>query len=180
MILFLTGYRGSGKTLIGRLTAQRLGCPWLDADALIEQSSGRTVAGIFEERGEAGFRQFEEQAIQATVERAGPAGSVPRLVFSLGGGAVLNPRVRESLAASGKCVWLRADPEILIDRLSRTVGNRQRPPLTEQSLDGEVRTLLARREPVYAECADYEIDTGRCTPEEAADRIAQWVGQVDK
>ncbi len=173
MILFLIGYRGSGKTTIGRAMAARLGCDWVDSDAEIECAAGRTIPEIFASGGESEFRERERQTIAGLIERA-RAGHGD-IVVSLGGGAVLIPEVCSIMRASGRCVWLQSDAETLIGRLRHA----PRPALTDLTLDEEVRRMLEQRNPVYAGCADYEIDTGLLTPEQTVEQIAHWLAGVD-
>lgn len=173
MNLFLIGYRGSGKTTVAKQLAVRLDWQWLDTDDLIVEHSGQSIAEIFEQGGESRFRELEFEIIKQVVVRA-------NLVVSLGGGAITNPDLPPLIAESGKCIWLRADPEVLFKRLgSGNTNDAQRPALT--NLDGltEIKQVLAQRQTVYEACADYSIDTDELTPEQVVDQIAQWLASVD-
>src|SRR4051794_29603842 len=95
--VYLVGARGSGKTTVGRLLADRLGWPFIDADDVIEARAGRSVTGIFAAEGEVGFRDREAAVL---AEAAG----LSRHVIATGGGAVLRPATRELLRSAGFCV----------------------------------------------------------------------------
>lgn len=168
MNIFLIGYRGSGKTTVGRCLAQRLGWSWLDADEELERRAGKSIQQIFTESGEGAFRDLES-AVVADLAR------LDRHVLALGGGAVLREENRKVLVGSGKIVWLKALPETLQARIAAdpTTGAR-RPNLTGQGGLGEIRDLLARREPIYAACADLQIDAEQLSPDQIARQIADW------
>ena len=175
MNLFLIGYRGSGKSTIGLRLAEYLDWQWLDTDDLIVARCGRTISDIFERDGENVFRDLEFEAIKEVVIRS-------NVVVSLGGGSILNPLVPSLIAESGKCIWLRADPKTLHDRLgsgTNMQNDEQRPPLT--NFDGlkEIEHVLSERILVYEACADYSIDTNQMKPDEVVDQIVQWLATVD-
>jgi shikimate kinase len=191
MHLFLIGPRGSGKSTVARVVARRLDRPYRSTDEAIQLETGRTISELFAARGEAGYRELEVAAV-AAASRGPPA------VIDLGGGAILSPVSRAVLAATGRTVWLFADPEILWIRISSDPASAStRPALccgadgfgdsacgeNETSLDpglAEMRRVVAARQAIYAACADCEIDTGRLTPEEVARRIVAWFEPVDK
>ena len=171
-LLFLIGYRGTGKSTVGRLVADRLGWAFADADAELEADAGRTIAAIFAAEGEGAFRDREE----ATLARL----SAPRdhVVVATGGGVVLRPANRDRLRA-GFVAWLAADPETLIARLAadpHTPGRR--PALTATGGADEVRALIAAREPLYREVADVRVETTDVSPDAVADAILlAWNGR---
>ncbi len=175
MIIFLIGYRGSGKSTIGPLLASRLGCSFRDSDTEIEKRSGRSIAEIFSSDGEASFREIERVIIAALIEelRDGPA------VVSLGGGAVLDERTRGIMRQSGRTIWLDADAKVLVARLENDPGPH-RPPLSELGLVAEVRSMLDKRCPIYAECADLRINVESLQPEMIVEEIVRWISSADK
>ena len=169
--LILIGYRGSGKTTVGRLLAGRLGWDFADADDHIEAAAGKSITDIFASEGEAGFRDREASALGELCQK-------PRLVIATGGGAVLRPANRELLRASGFVVWLRVPPETAWVRLQTdpTTAAR-RPNLTAAGGIDEVRALLAAREPLYRETADLVVDADAPSPEAVAAAIlSAWTG----
>ena len=176
MFIFLIGFRGSGKSTIGSLLANRLGGHWLDADNLIESATGHTISQLFERMGEEGFRQIEAQSIRDAILH--PATETP-IVLSTGGGAVMNEATRRLLKQHGRCVWLHAPAEILVQRIESDSKTVPRPALTDLDPLDEIRSLLEQREPVYAGCADYDIDTSQFTATQVVDEIGRWWNQDD-
>jgi len=163
--IILIGFRGAGKTTVGRLLAGRLGRAFADSDDLIVAADGRSIAQIFREDGEAEFRRLEARAIRDAVSR--PVG-----VIAVGGGAVQDPANVSLLKRSGEVVWLSADATVLQRRIAadpRTGSDR--PALAGASAIEEVAGVLARRESAYAAAASVVVDTSRLTPEEVARQI---------
>ncbi len=161
----LIGYRGSGKTIVGRLLAGELRRPHVDTDVLIEDREGRTIAAIFDQDGEPYFRRIESEVIDSLAPS-------PPAVISIGGGAVAGEHNRKRLKGLGTAAWLQAAPEELCRRI---VADRKsaasRPPLSATDALTEVRTLLAQRSGWYEELADIEIDTAGKSPTEVAQMI---------
>jgi shikimate kinase len=162
--LFLIGYRGSGKTTVAQLLARQLEWAWCDADAVLESRHGRTIRQIFEQEGEAGFRDKETALL---LEQCG----LERQVIATGGGIVLRPENRRRLREAGHVVWLTADHQTLWRRLQQDASTAERrPALTVGGLP-EIEELLRAREPLYRECAHQVVDTAGRTPQEIADAI---------
>ncbi len=160
--LVLIGFMASGKSTVGKRSARRLGLPFCDSDALVEQAAGRTVAEIFRHEGEAAFRERETAAIEALSAR-GP------LVLSTGGGAPMNPRNAAILRDTGVVVLLWAEPEAILAR----VGDPASRPLLASAHDpaARVRELLAVRAPVYRSVAHAVVDTTELTLPAVVDRV---------
>ncbi len=158
----LTGYRGCGKTSVGRKLAKRLALPCLDTDLLIESAAGMAVADIFRLRGEAGFRELEAAALRDVL--AGPPA-----VIATGGGIILREENRARLREDCLVIWLNAAVETVFARIH---GDKGRPPLTGLDPLDEIRTLMAAREPLYAGLADLALDTGRQPFEAVVEAIA--------
>jgi shikimate kinase len=161
----LIGYRGTGKTTLARLLAQRLGYDWADADVEVELRAGKSIAAIFADQGEAVFRDLETTVVAELCAR-------PRTVVALGGGAVLSPENRTAIAGCAAVVWLQATPEALEARIGGdpTTATR-RPNLTNTGGRQEIEQLLAARSPFYAACATLEVDTQDRAPEELVEAI---------
>jgi shikimate kinase len=150
--LYLTGYRGSGKTTVGRLVASRLGRRCIDLDDEIETHAGRSIREIFADGGEAIFRDLETAAL-ARVAADSAA------VISLGGGAILRPENREVIAKTGIAVWLKIDADTVLQRLAGDATTAERrPSLTSLPPREEVESLLQKRQPLYQQVADHEVD----------------------
>ncbi len=173
MILFLTGYRGSGKSTIATLVAARLGCPVYDTDRLIELQQDRSIEAIFANGGETEFRALETAVINDLVNQH-PPDSDP-VVVSLGGGAILSAENR-AMIGTGRNVWLTADADILWQRISSDPATElTRPDLSDEGGLAEVESILRSRTASYEECADYSIDTGELSAREATVAIVQWL-----
>ena len=165
--LILIGYRGSGKTCVGRRIAAASGRPFVDTDDLVEASAGRSTSRIFESDGEAEFRRLETGAIREAV-------SANRQVISVGGGAVIAERNRSLLRAAGTCVWLKASAEVLMRRIEADPHSAERrPALTSAAPADEVRQLLVAREQYYEELANQTLDTENLDVRQAAERIIE-------
>ena len=160
MMITLTGFMGSGKTTVGKVLADFLGCPFMDLDDLIVKKAGKSIPEIFAEDGEAAFRQLEARLLRQTVEKY----TENTVVLALGGGAVITPASAALLRDKTVCIYLRATLDTLLARLEGETAGR---PLADASL----ASRLAEREPVYEETAHVNIDTDGLTPEEVADEI---------
>lgn len=173
MNLYLIGYRGTGKTTLAPMLAERLGpnWTWVDLDDRIEESAGRSIAEIFAGEGEVGFRDREEQALAEVAAR-------DCIVVATGGGVIERPANREKLR-QGFVVWLAATPETIERRLSEDATTRsRRPSLTGLPSGQEIRSVLARREPIYRESADCRLATDQTVVAELIERIvAEFAGR---
>lgn len=167
----LIGYRGCGKSSVGRELAGVLGGTFVDTDEVVGANAGKGIAAIFAEDGEEGFRRREREAI------AGVSASPPS-VIAVGGGAVIDDRNVEVLKSVATIVWLRAPPEVLWQRISADPSTADcRPPLTDQAGFEEVRRLLAVRRPYYERAADFTVETSEKEPRDVALEIAGRVGR---
>lgn len=163
-IIFLVGPRGSGKTTVARLLAERLGWRWLDADQVLEERQGRSIRLIFDEDGEPGFRRIEAALLEELCR-------LDQHVIATGGGVVRSETNRRRLREAGLIVWLRADAATLWQRLQADATTAQRRPnLTVGGL-AEVEELLRVREPFYRACADRCVETAGRSPEDITDEI---------
>lgn len=144
----LVGLMGAGKTTIGRRLAQRLGLPFIDADAEIEQAAGCTIPELFARFGEAEFRAGERRVVHRLL--AGPP-----LVLATGGGAFMDPTTRAAARMAGVSIWLRSPLEVLLRRVAL---RNNRPLLTGEDPAKVLARLSAARNPFYAE-ADLVVDT---------------------
>jgi shikimate kinase len=163
-LIFLIGPRGSGKSTVARRLAERLGWPWADADAVLEERCGRSIKALFAAEGEAGFRDKEAAVLAQLCD-------LRRHVVATGGGVVLRPANRELLRARGRTVWLSAEAGTLWDRIRQdaTTADR-RPALSVGGLEEIVETLRVR-EPLYRACADFSVDTTERDAHAIADEI---------
>ena len=139
--IVLVGLMGVGKSSIGRRLAGRLSIPFVDADTEIEKAAGMSIADIFARHGEADFRNGEARVIARLLE-AGPQ------VLAAGGGAFMNADTRAAMRAKAVSIWLSADIDVLMRRVSKR--KNERPLLQTADLAETLRRLLAEREPIYA------------------------------
>lgn len=160
--VFLTGFMGAGKSVVGQRLAARLGQPFVDLDREIEMREGVPIPEIFRTRHEAGFRDAEHAALEALVAH-GPA------VVATGGGAVLRQDNQALLKRHGRVVYLSVTPEEAMARLGDT---KDRPLLAGGGID-TARSILAARLPVYAATADVVVPTDGLTPSEVVDAVVR-------
>jgi shikimate kinase len=130
---------GAGKTAVGKAIAQILEVPFLDSDAEIERAADRTIAEIFARDGEAFFRSKETQVITRLLEDE-------RCILSTGGGAFMSALNRETIAAQGVAVWLKADLDILWQRVRH---KNTRPLLQTDNPFETLKSLAEVRDPIY-------------------------------
>ncbi len=146
--IVLVGMMGCGKTSAGRRLAARLGLPFVDADAEIEEAHKLTVSEIFARYGEPYFRDGERRVV-ARLMAEGPK------VVATGGGAFMNEKTRDAIRANGLSIWLDADFDLLMRRVRR---RPTRPLLQNDDPEGVMRRLLCERNPVYA-LADMRVQS---------------------
>ena len=169
MNLVLIGYRGTGKTTIGEILAEKLAWPLVDTDTLIQDRAGRSIQEIVAKGGWPDFRRRERETIADVAAR-------DRQVISAGGGAVLDEANARALRAGGRVVLLTASPETIWDRMQADPKTAaERPNLTDSGGIAEIRNLLEERRPKYQAACHYEIPTDRFSPEETAGRILAWL-----
>ena len=160
--LFLVGFMGAGKTTVARLLAERLGRPCIDLDDVIESSAGRSVHQIFEDQGEAAFRELETAALRS-LESAEPS------VVACGGGIVVRDVNRSELKRMGRVIYLKVSAG---ETLARVGSDGTRPLLSGHGGVLAATLLLEARESLYAAVADITIDTVGRTAEQVADEVA--------
>ncbi|MCF6158899.1 MAG: shikimate kinase [wastewater metagenome] len=151
--IVLIGFRGTGKTTIGRILARRLGKGFVDADEYLEQKEKRTIRDIFQEDGEGVFREIETKVIQEIC-------SFDDKVIATGGGAVLREENVRNLKKRGVLIFLNTDINIIYKRIyGDKRSSQKRPNLTHLSNYQEIKYLLECRRPLYDKIADFVIDT---------------------
>jgi shikimate kinase len=169
MNIVLIGYRGTGKSVVGEIIAERLGRECVSMDAEIIRRAGMAVPEIVEKEGWPGFRDRETLVARKLAGR-------DNIVIDCGGGVIERPENVEALQSSGKVFWLKADAAVIVERIRE---DTQRPALVEgKTFTDEVTEVLERRTPMYRSACDCEIDTGSLTPEEVADRIISVFGEA--
>lgn len=164
--IVLVGFMGSGKSSVGPLLAKALGWDFADVDACVEAEEGRSVARIFAESGETGFREAEERVAAGLLGRDG-------VVLAAGGGWGAAPGRLRSLPEGTTSVWLRVSAEEAVRRCG--VEGGARPLLHVADPTEAARELLRRRAPRYAE-AHLRVDTEGRTVEDVAEQILTLLG----
>ena len=157
MAKVLLGFMGSGKTTIAR----KLDPDFVDMDALLEDRLGMPIARFFEEKGEAAFRQLEEEVLADLLKTD--------KVISTGGGIVISPRNRALLKQNSDNIYLKADFEILYQRISADKDN-QRPLFLKNSKE-ELLAIFKERQVWYEEVASKVIDVSKLSPEEIIEEL---------
>ena len=156
--IVLVGFMGAGKTTIGRHLAGILGWDFVDLDAVVVDRTGKTIADLFRDTGEPGFRAAEHEAAVAASRRHA-------VVIATGGGAFVPPATRAVLEGGALTVWLRCDLPVLLARIADGAG---RPLAANRAT---ISALLSEREPIYR-LADLAVDTTHASPRDAARDIA--------
>jgi shikimate kinase len=155
-VIVLVGFMGAGKTTVGHLLSERLGLPFVDSDAVIEQRSGRAIREIFAEDGEPAFRALEHLVIADLLDG-------PEVVLALGGGAAGHP---------GTAVRLKSEQVIYLqvgyaEAMQRVAGDELRPLLRRPDLE----TLYQRRLGIYRDVATLTVPTDARPPEQVSQHI---------
>ncbi len=164
MNIALIGYRGTGKSEVGKLVAARLGLAYIGMDAAIVERAGMSIPEIVAEHGWPYFRDMESTEARELAVR-------DNLVIDTGGGVIERPENVEVLQRNALIFWLKASVATIVSRIQ---GDTERPALTSgKSFTEEVAEVLERRTPLYRSAARYEIDTDPLTPEQVADRIIE-------
>jgi len=167
--ILLIGYRGSGKSTIGRRLADRLWQSFVDTDELIVRKAGKSIREIWESSGEAHFRDLESDVLREACH-------LDDHVIALGGGAVLREENRKSIrSGTNKVIYLRCDPSVLHARIQGDASTaHSRPALTTAGggLEEIVATLKAR-EPIYREVMTCELEVTHLSVDDAVVHIVK-------
>jgi shikimate kinase len=163
--VILLGMMGSGKTTLGRALSRLTGWPYHDNDALLAAATGRFARELALESA-AALRDAEAAALRLALRQEPPA------IVAAAAGVVLDPSLRDGLAAAGTVIWLHAPPGVLA---ARAADGAHRPWLDEDATSWFFRTAK-EREPLYRAAADLEVDTHAEPPERAAERIVEALG----
>jgi shikimate kinase len=163
--IIITGFMATGKTAVGKLLAEKLGCKFVDTDQQIERFTRKTITQIFAEEGEAAFRRLEKELLHWLIH-------YDKAVISIGGGMIVNKENLKTLKQMGKIICLAAEPEVI---LARVKNETHRPLLHTPNPLARIKKLLASRKRYYSQ-ADYTIDTSQLPVEEVVERIIEWLG----
>ncbi|MBP2550244.1 shikimate kinase [Neorhizobium galegae] len=167
--LIFVGLMGAGKSAVGRVVAQQLALPFIDTDAEIERVSRMTIPELFANYGEQEFRALETRVMERLV-RGGPR------VISTGGGAFINERTRAAIRAGGLSLWLRAELEILWERVNK---RDNRPLLKTENPKQTLENLMHQRYPIYAG-ADLTVESRDVRKEAMAQEVLAAIAALSK
>jgi shikimate kinase len=159
--LVLVGFMASGKSSIGRLLARKLRRRFADTDRLVTEREQRDIPEIFTTEGEPYFRQAETAALESLVDS-------DQLVIATGGGIVTQGRNLVILQRLGFVIWLCADEEVTMERVSR---NQNRPLLQTADPRATIRELYEKRRPLYEQAAQFAVNTSTLPHNDVADAI---------
>jgi shikimate kinase len=174
MNLVLIGYRGSGKSEVGRRLAARLKLTFVDTDDLIEERYGAPISAIVKSHGWGHFRKLENNVIEEISKR-------DHLIIAPGGGAVLDTDNVKALRRNGTIVWLKADRQTLLKRMNQDPGtDTRRPTLTGKGTSEELKEVMSLREPIYERVSEIQIDTSTLDVEALVERILAIVDEKVK
>ncbi len=163
-LIFLVGLRGSGKSTIGQLLAQRIGYDFFDADTVLEARLGQTIREIFATQGEGYFRDWEATTLSELATQ-------PKRVIATGGGVILRESNR-AILKTGFVIWLDAPAEVLWERIQQDATTQERRPnLTLSGGLAEIKQLAKTRRHLYQEVANLCIPVGSVSPEDAVNAI---------
>jgi shikimate kinase len=164
MNIVLIGLRGSGKTAVGKILAQKMGRELIEMDELITRKAGLTIPEIVAKYGWGKFRDIEEDVTSQVAK-------LDNIINASGGGVVTNGKNIAKLKKKGILVWLQAGVDTLVNRTGEDNG---RPPLVAgKTVREDVKITLKERNPLYQQAADLAINTENKTPEEVADLVIE-------
>lgn len=162
----LIGFMGTGKTVVGKALAERLGKEFVELDSLIEQKAGKSIPEIFQQDGEVAFRELE-------IEVAKKVSEDKNQVIACGGGIVLNKINIDRLKKDSVIIYLTAAPGTILKRVS--AGGEARPLLKVANPALTIQELLRFRRPFYKRAADITINTSKLNIDSIAEQIISQV-----
>jgi len=171
MNIVLIGYRGTGKSKIGKRLAKRLSKKFIGMDRIIEKRAGMSISKMVREYGWEKFRNLESNLAEEV-------GRFDNRVIDTGGGVILRDRNVKSLRKNGKMILLVADIEVIKKRIAKEDG---RPSLTgDKSAVDEVEIVLEKRKEKYQKAADFTVDTSGPSTKRVVDEIINYLNNLNK
>ncbi|MBG1233359.1 shikimate kinase [Aestuariivirga litoralis] len=164
--IVLVGLMGAGKSSIGRRLAEKLEMPFVDADHEIEAAAGKSISEIFADHGEDYFREGERRVITRLLENG-------RQILATGGGAYMNGETRERIRDHGISVWLKADLDLLLKRVSK---RNDRPLLKRDDPAAVLSRLMNLRYPVYS-LADVTVESRDVQHTQMVNEVIRAIGE---
>jgi shikimate kinase len=167
--VILIGYRGTGKSAVGKRLADKLQMPFYDTDELVERGAGRSIRDMVAEKGWAYFRKRESEIVRklAVLQRG---------VVATGGGAVMDEGNCDILKKHGLLIWLRADVMTMVERMRDDATSKERrPPFLHDDTFRETEDVLKQRIPVYRGLADFSLDTKGKNIDEIVNAVCEFL-----
>lgn len=173
MNIVIIGYRGAGKTAVGRYVSRKLKRKFIDTDEYIEDKTHLSIKEIFEISGQAYFRDLETAVISELSKQNG-------IVIATGGGAVLRYKNTQKLKRNGLVFFLDVDSKSAYERVIRDPETaKKRPHMTDASLMVEIKQQIVSRHPYYMRAADYRIPTMDTMIEDIAEQIIRHISEQE-
>ena len=170
MNIVLIGYRGTGKSVVGKLLAQKLNRETISMDEEIVKKAGMSIPEFVAQNGWPKFRDLETEVARELAAH-------DSIIVDCGGGIIERPENIPALRTNGVIFWLQASVEVIVSRIA---DSTERPALTEgKTFTEEVAEVLDRRTPLYSEAAQHTINTDGMTPEQVADSILVICNQIE-
>ena len=169
-IFYLCGFMASGKSTIGPILANTLGCKFIDLDEKIEEREKKRITQIFSDKGEDYFRQTEtELLLEIAIGE--------RLIISLGGGTLIKPENRDFIMSTGKLIFLKTSPRIAFERLKYkkdrpVLINKEDDEVDEETYIKRIEELMNERKDFYS-IADFTFNTDNDSVGKTVDKIAR-------
>ncbi len=160
--LILTGMMGAGKSTIGSLLAKVLNFKFIDMDSLIEEKEKMTIKEIFASKGEAYFRNIEKKITLNNIQDS-------KKVIALGGGAFINPIIRNEVLLKTSSFWIDIKPDTLIKRTNKS---NKRPLIDNKNLKRDIYRIYEERKDFYG-LADYKINCNRLNKIQIVNKIVE-------
>jgi len=172
--ILLIGYRGTGKSAVGKKLAEKLQMPFYDMDELIETRTGRSIKETVAENGWAYFREREREIVREIT-------AFQRSIIATGGGAVMDEGNAAILKKHGILIWLNADVKTIVSRIQGDLNSKERrPSFSQDDIIRETEDVLKIRMPVYDRLADFSIDTTNKNIDEIVNGICQFLSRTDR
>lgn len=174
MNIFLIGYRCTGKTSVGKTLAEKLKWKSIDADEELVKEQGKAIADIVADQGWSAFRALETSVLKKICRK-------DQQVVATGGGVILDPENVQSMKEKGMCIWLKASPETIKDRIVKDQKTKeQRPSLTSQGLLEEIEEVLSKRIPLYKKAMDFSVGTDDLSVDQVCGKILVELDKKDE
>jgi len=174
MNVVLVGFRGSGKSTVGKALSERLGREFIDCDDFIEKRTAMSIREIFERHGESHFRTLESEALTELSKLDGK-------IVATGGGAVLKYQNMQLFKRAGGLVFfLKVSPETAFNRIQGDPATRtRRPALTDKDPATEIREQITLRAPYYLQAADIVVPVDERTVVDIVDEVVRHLAGPD-